>query len=149
MNTKILRLFMQTAIINFFLFQLLVVIKDDHKIQTVVTPAPTITISSETKISASIEVPTVTRPPETQTPTPKVDIFSELSKHNIQSDCWISYQGHIYNITSFFGNHPGGDTIMVKYCGGDMTNGFDTKEKNPGSLHSATAQGMLSQYLIQ
>ena len=72
-----------------------------------------------------------------------VSLFSELQNHNSKSDCWISYSGHIYNITSFFGSHPGGDAIMLPYCGQDATAAFD------GVPHSGNAKGLLQQYLIQ
>lgn len=78
------------------------------------------------------------------TPTPKVtNLFSELQNHNSKSDCWISYSGHIYNITSFFGSHPGGDANMLAYCGKDATAAFD------GVPHSGNAKSLLQQYLIQ
>jgi predicted heme/steroid binding protein len=81
--------------------------------------------------------------------TKSINFFAELPKHNTEKDCWVSYDNHVYDITSLFGQHPGGDQIMVKYCGKDMAQGFDTKEKNPIKTHSETTKSMLSQYLIQ
>lgn len=77
------------------------------------------------------------------------DIFAELKSHNIKSDCWIIYRKNIYNITPAFGTHPGGDDIMLKYCGSDATGGFDTKDKSPAIPHSASAINLLRPYLIQ
>ena len=77
------------------------------------------------------------------------DLFSQLVNHNNPSDCWIAYRGHIYNITSYFGKHPGGDAALSRYCGQDATLGFDTKDTNPPNPHSVTAQSMLYGYLIQ
>lgn len=83
-------------------------------------------------------------------PTPKArDFFSELSTHNSISSCWIAYGGHVYDITSFFGSHPGGDAIMLKYCGQDATAAFDSKEKSPPVPHSGNAVSLLQQYLVQ
>lgn len=76
-------------------------------------------------------------------------LLSQLASHNNKQDCWILYQGHIYNITSFFGSHPGGDTIMLTYCGGDATAGFNSKEENPPNPHSGSATALLQQFLIQ
>lgn len=84
-----------------------------------------------------------------QNPTPAVNIFSELKKHSSKSDCWIVYREHIYDITPVFGTHPGGDAIMLKYCGNDATVGFDTKDQIPANPHSANAVSLLQQYLVQ
>ena len=86
---------------------------------------------------------------EPTTPPEKKDLFAELGTHNSPSDCWIAYSGHLYNITSAFGSHPGGDASLAKYCGRDATGGFDTKDKSPASPHSQAARQMLTQYLIQ
>lgn len=85
----------------------------------------------------------------TPMPAPVKDMFAELKNHNVKSDCWVSYGGHIYDITQVFGTHPGGDGIMLKYCGNDMTVGFDTKDKSPAIPHSANAASLLAQYLVQ
>lgn len=85
-----------------------------------------------------------------ETPTPKiVNLFSELQNHNSKSDCWMVYSGHIYDITPFFGSHPGGDAIMLPYCGQDATTAFDTKDKSNPSPHSENAKSLLQQYLVQ
>lgn len=83
------------------------------------------------------------------TSVPVRDIFSELKNHNLKSDCWIGYREHVYDITSVFGTHPGGDEIMLKYCGNDATTGFDTKERSPAMPHSASSTSLLEQYLVQ
>ncbi|RJR28333.1 cytochrome b5 domain-containing protein [candidate division WWE3 bacterium] len=75
--------------------------------------------------------------------------LSELSAHNIKADCWIAYKGHVYDITTYFGGHPGGDAELIKYCGKDATRAFDTKDKSPGKSHSAVAHEMLKSYMIE
>jgi cytochrome b involved in lipid metabolism len=42
---------------------------------------------------------------------------SELSKHNSQSDCWVAYQGKVYDLTSFLPIHPGSARAIIPYCG--------------------------------
>lgn len=80
------------------------------------------------------------------TPTPKaINLFSELQNHNNRNDCWIAYSGHVYNITSFFGSHPGGDSIMLPYCGKDATAAFN----GVPHPHSENAKSLLQQYLVQ
>lgn len=41
----------------------------------------------------------------------------ELAKHAIQSDCWISYKGKIYDLTAWLPHHPGSAAAIVPYCG--------------------------------
>ena len=42
---------------------------------------------------------------------------SILSQHNSQNDCWISYDGKVYDITSWLPKHPGGIDRILPYCG--------------------------------
>lgn len=126
------------AIVNFtfLLFAVLLVsFQKQESMSKIVTIA---SVSNKTQIITS-----------TPTAAPVKDIFAELKNHNVKSDCWMSYQGHIYDITSVFGTHPGGDSVMLKYCGTDMTTGFDTKDKSSAIPHSANAASLLAQYLIQ
>ena len=43
--------------------------------------------------------------------------LSGLAGHNKQNDCWISYQGKVYDITSFLPKHPGSAAAISPYCG--------------------------------
>src|SRR3989344_2167497 len=53
----------------------------------------------------------------------KGDINSEkinreiLGNHNSETDCWISYNEKVYDITSWLGKHPGGGQAILPYCG--------------------------------
>ncbi|MFA5106387.1 MAG: cytochrome b5-like heme/steroid binding domain-containing protein [Candidatus Micrarchaeia archaeon] len=42
---------------------------------------------------------------------------SELAAHNSASDCWVAFQGKVYDITSFVPNHPGGPGRLIPLCG--------------------------------
>lgn len=77
----------------------------------------------------------------------------EVSKHNKQSDCWMIINGNVYNITSFFGSHPGGNATMVATCGTDATDAYVTKDPNAisatgGQDHSSSARQMLKDYYL-
>jgi cytochrome b involved in lipid metabolism len=79
--------------------------------------------------------------------------LAELSKHNRQSDCWLLINNKIYDITSFFGSHPGGNGTMSATCGTDATNAYSTKDPNAstsggGSAHSSRAVSLLANYYI-
>jgi len=42
---------------------------------------------------------------------------SQLSGHNSKTDCWVSYNGKVYDITSFLPNHPRSSKTIEPYCG--------------------------------
>lgn len=64
--------------------------------------------------------------------------LSELSKHNSQQDCWVAYDGKVYDITSFLPRHPGSAAAIAPYCGtsDEFTQAF-TKQ------HGTSKVGML------
>ena len=41
----------------------------------------------------------------------------ELKKHSQSSDCWISYKGKVYDVTTFLPKHPGSAAAIMPYCG--------------------------------
>ncbi|MEM4261062.1 MAG: cytochrome b5-like heme/steroid binding domain-containing protein [Candidatus Woesearchaeota archaeon] len=43
--------------------------------------------------------------------------ITELSRHNKESDCWISYKGKIYDITNFLPKHKNYTNLLVPLCG--------------------------------
>lgn len=83
-----------------------------------------------------------------QTTSTKLLSAPEIAKHNVTSDCWMIIEGNVYNLTSFLNEHPGGINIMTPYCGKDGTKAYQTKDKNPPSKHSKTADALLPKYLI-
>ena len=58
--------------------------------------------------------------------------IQELSLHNVATDCWINYEGIIYDITSFLPNHPGGVKAIAKYCGSseEFQKAFENRHGN-------------------
>lgn len=79
--------------------------------------------------------------------------MSELAKHNKLSDCWMLISGNVYDITSFFGSHPGGNSTMISTCGTDATDAYLTKDPNVkstsgGQDHSSSARAMLNDYYL-
>eukprot|EP00612_Vaucheria_litorea_P005618 CAMPEP_0171465830 /NCGR_PEP_ID=MMETSP0945-20130129/8800_1 /TAXON_ID=109269 /ORGANISM="Vaucheria litorea, Strain CCMP2940" /LENGTH=77 /DNA_ID=CAMNT_0011993613 /DNA_START=16 /DNA_END=249 /DNA_ORIENTATION=- len=53
----------------------------------------------------------------------------ELAKHNKADDCWIAVSGHVYNVTDFLGDHPGGKKAILLYAGKDATEEFNMLHK--------------------
>lgn len=67
--------------------------------------------------------------------------WSEISKHNSLSDCWIVVNGRVYDITRYIPMHPGGSGIIEPYCGRDATDIFY-------NIHSSAAISLLEKYYI-
>jgi|GEM_PF-1205508 len=43
--------------------------------------------------------------------------IDQLKTHNLISDCWVGYEGKVYDITSWLTKHPGGVGAILLYCG--------------------------------
>lgn len=79
--------------------------------------------------------------------------MKEISRHNSPSDCWMLINGKVYNITSYFGSHPGGNGTMSATCGKDATTAYMTKDPNANtsgsrSSHSSKAISLLANYYL-
>jgi len=42
---------------------------------------------------------------------------SEVAKHNSQKSCWVIIEDHVYDVTDFLADHPGGSSIILRYAG--------------------------------
>lgn len=52
--------------------------------------------------------------------------LEEIAQHNVREDCWMVFEGEVFDFTSVFGAHPGGvDTLMLG-CGKEATNLFES-----------------------
>ena len=110
----------------------------------------------------AITIPTKTTPIKTNSKTnPKTNPvvnsivlnMAEIARHNKQTDCWMLISGKVYNITSYFGSHPGGSGAMSATCGKDATDAYYTKDpyassSSSRSAHSSRAQSLLSNYYL-
>ena len=79
--------------------------------------------------------------------------IQEVAKHNSQLDCWMLISVKVYNITSYFGSHPGGSGAMTATCGKDATTAYLTKDpyatsSGNRSSHSSRAVSLLDNYYI-
>jgi len=43
----------------------------------------------------------------------KLITYEELVKHITRSDCWVSVEGKVMNVTKFLAEHPGGEDILL------------------------------------
>lgn len=90
---------------------------------------------------------------KTSTPAPVVDTkalgqitldAAEVAKHSTESSCWLIISGKVYDISTYFGSHPGGNSYLAAYCGKDATNAFDVSPH----AHSSYANSLLAKYLL-
>jgi cytochrome b involved in lipid metabolism len=88
-------------------------------------------------------------PPSTPT-TPSVTppattiTLAQVAQHSTTNDCWMVIQGKVYNVSTYIGRHPGGNTI-VSGCGVDATTMFNAKG---GRGHSQSAWNLLPQFFV-
>jgi cytochrome b involved in lipid metabolism len=68
---------------------------------------------------------------------------TEVAKHNNTSNCWIIFSGNVYDLTSYFGGHPGGNGTLAPYCGKDGSAAL-----NGIHNHSGYANSLLASYLL-
>merc|ERR1712190_582903 len=47
--------------------------------------------------------------------------WEEIKKHDKPNDCWVVYEGTVYDVTEFVPNHPGGAAIWWQSGGRDIT----------------------------
>ncbi len=87
------------------------------------------------------------------TPTGTILNMVEISKHKKENDCWLLINGKVYDITSYFGKHPGGNGAMSATCGTDATDAYMTQDPYANSsgnrsAHSNKAKNLLNGYYI-
>ncbi len=70
--------------------------------------------------------------------------LAELAKHNSMSSCWVSYQGNVYDITSFLPVHPGSPQAILPYCGTstEFTQAF-TQQHGTSQVRKLNSKGVL------
>jgi cytochrome b involved in lipid metabolism len=74
--------------------------------------------------------------------------MTEIAKHNSVQSCWLLINNKVYDVTSYFGMHPGGAQTILPTCGQDATTAYATKGRNNGRDHSSQAYSLLTQYYI-
>lgn len=52
--------------------------------------------------------------------------IDEVALHNNYQDLWVIIHGNVYNLTSFFTEHPGGEEVLLALAGQDGTECFDS-----------------------
>ena len=73
---------------------------------------------------------------------------AQVGTHDNSSDCWLIINNKVYSVASFLGDHPGGASTILPYCGKEATTAFNTKDRGRGDGHSSQAVQMLADYLV-
>jgi len=81
--------------------------------------------STETTTTGNVNTETATE--STSTTITKTITLAEVAKHTTESDCRTAINGKVYDVTAFFGKHPGGDKNILRTCGIDATQVFEKK----------------------
>lgn len=71
----------------------------------------------------------------------------DVAAHNSQSNCWLSRNGKVYNVSKFIHDHPGGDDIILRYAGKDVKDVMAGKDREKHE-HSDAAYDMLEEYQV-
>jgi len=53
--------------------------------------------------------------------------MADVSAHNSSEDCWTIVDWKVYDISSFFGKHPGWDENLKILCWNDWTQAFSAQ----------------------
>ncbi|KAG6911859.1 hypothetical protein DXG01_000106 [Tephrocybe rancida] len=68
--------------------------------------------------------------------------LAQVAEHKSADSCWVIIKNHVYDVTEFLNEHPGGSSIILKYAGRDATRAYepihppDALDKNlPASKH--------------
>ena len=51
--------------------------------------------------------------------------MADVAKHNSKTDCWVVVDGQVLDVTSFLGDHPGGELAILTFAGKDATEEFN------------------------
>jgi len=60
--------------------------------------------------------------------------WDEISLHNTPEDCWMVFNGSVYNVTEYFPHHPGGRRALTKFAGKDGSENIQFHSKTMTSI---------------
>jgi cytochrome b involved in lipid metabolism len=101
---------------------------DTVKVEEIVSTGTTTTL--ETTDTADTTMTTVTT---------KIINISDVALHKTPEDCRTAINGTVYDVTAFFGKHPGGDKNLFRVCGIDATEVFNRQHGNNGQAKNTLA----------
>lgn len=69
---------------------------------------------------------------------------ADVAKHNTKDDLWVIIDGQVYDVTTFFDDHPGGGEVFLEHAGGDASSAFHAEPAH----ESDRTTGYQGDYLI-
>lgn len=63
--------------------------------------------------------------------------LADLASHKDAKSCWVAIDGSVYDMTSFIGQHPGGDVAILSLCGRDGSEDFHEEHGMGGPQQQA------------
>lgn len=96
----------------------------DTKIETGITNVSDDSISETGVLIEDIITNTGTSSISESTGSMKRFTLTEIGEHATKEDCYTAINGKVYDVTAFFGKHPGGDQNLFRVCGIDATSAF-------------------------
>jgi len=72
----------------------------------------------------------------------KVIRAEEVKNHKDSKSTWMIIHNHVYDVTKFLDEHPGGEEVLLEQAGADSTEAFEDVG------HSTDARDLMKDYLI-
>ena len=70
----------------------------------------------------------------------------EFEKHFAKTDCWVSFEKKVYNVTTYLLIHPGGQSSLAKFCSREIDKSSSTHLGGP--FGSIKIQDILAPFLV-
>lgn len=71
---------------------------------------------------------------------------AEFTKHFSKTDCWVSFDKKIYNVTTYLSIHPGGSSKLARFCSKEID---PVSANHPGGLFgSISIQDILIPFYV-
>uniref|UniRef100_UPI00359027ED fatty acid 2-hydroxylase isoform X1 n=1 Tax=Myxine glutinosa TaxID=7769 RepID=UPI00359027ED len=80
----------------------------------------------------------------TEAEPPRRYTATEIARHCTPDSCWVVHEGSVYDVTRFVRTHPGGESVLLRYAGTDVSSAM----RGDPHRHSDNAYRWLSQYRI-
>ncbi|OBZ78072.1 putative acyl-CoA synthetase YngI [Grifola frondosa] len=75
----------------------------------------------------------------------RIYTVEDVATHCSSSNCWVTRNGKVYDVTRFVPDHPGGDDLILNYAGKDV--GAIMKDAAEHD-HSDSAYDMLEEFIV-
>lgn len=97
--------------------------------------------TEETTGSENTPTTTPTEPTTTPEPTQAAGTYTstQIATHAVESNCWASVGGNVYDLTSWVSRHPGGSKAIISLCGIDATSKFEKVHGGSSAAKAALA----------